>query len=269
MPAAASLGAICSQRPPPHRQHHIEPRRQRTIRRGDPHHQLAVKEIRRLGSPSRQGNRTGWSAPAGSAPGPSRDSPGPAGVEAGHDGAEGVAPFRVGKDVSTRAEPLVVVLASVVGPPQVHQGTGDGPAGARQHRAGKLHRPPAIPGSRRSLRGLKKGPLGLMNGRLVPVMTGRGRRQVPLGEGAVGERARGGKGAPIGPLASLLAWPAGCSTALCTETSPDSAGVIPVNSAAVFRRRPRPRGSGGIGANAKASPSGGDEPGLLRLARHV
>jgi hypothetical protein len=132
---------------------------------------------------------------------------------------------------------------------------------------------PAIPGSRRSLRrcdrGLKKGPLGLRNGRLVPVMTGRGRRQVPLGEGAVGERARGGKGAPIGPLASLLAWPAGCSTALCTETSPDSAGVIPVNSAAVFRRRPRPRGSGGIGANAKASPSGGDEPGLLRLARHV
>ena len=38
-------------------------------------------------------------------------------IEAGHDGAEGVAPLSVGKDVAAQAEALVVIFAVVVGLP--------------------------------------------------------------------------------------------------------------------------------------------------------
>jgi hypothetical protein len=48
-------------------------------------------------------------------------------IEAGHDGAEAVAPLGVSKDVAAQAETLVVIFAVVVGLPA-----------ARQHPAGEL-----------------------------------------------------------------------------------------------------------------------------------
>ena len=123
---------------------------------------------------------------------------GAAGVEAGHDGTEGVASRSVGEDVAAQTEPPVVVCARGVGLPQVHQGPGDRAAGACQHHAGKLHRPTRHAGlaqiaAPRRFR-FEERALDLGYGRLVAVMAGRGRRQARLGEGPLGKHeARCGK----------------------------------------------------------------------------
>src|SRR5450755_2789508 len=101
----------------PDRQHYIEPRPQRIVRGGDLHDEFAVKEfvgeIRlfvgeiELGGQHRSFRRLDLYVIV----------PRAAGIEAGHDGTEGVTPLGVGKDVAAQAETLVVVFAIVVGLP--------------------------------------------------------------------------------------------------------------------------------------------------------
>src|SRR3977135_1413524 len=65
---------------------------------------------------------------------------GAAGIDRRHDGAEAVASLGVGVLVAAQAEAGVVVVAGVVGLPQVEQRMRHGPAGRVAHEAGELDR---------------------------------------------------------------------------------------------------------------------------------
>src|SRR5882762_8657297 len=115
------------------------------------------------------------------------------GIEARHDGAEGVAPLCVGEDVAAQTEALVVVFAAGVGMPQVNQRICDRAARAGEYHARKLDRAArdaslAQIAAPRRLR-LEERPFSLRESWLVAVVARRRRGDVRLSPGvADGER---------------------------------------------------------------------------------
>src|SRR5262249_47502320 len=102
-----------------------------------------------------------------------------AGIEGRQDGAQAVAALGIGEQVSAIAKAGVVVLAALVGMPEVEERLRDRPAGARQNlpaelnparRAAKLDE---LGAQRRT--GLEIRPLGLPHGRLIAVVALRRR----------------------------------------------------------------------------------------------
>jgi len=113
---------------------------------------------------------------------------GAAGIEARHDGAEGIAPLRVVKTWPRRRSPYVV-FASVVRMPRSTSAFATGRHARVSTTPESSTGRPAMPPSRRSLRrgdfGLKNGPS--ISGRVgaSPVVT-RWRRREILGQGVAG-----------------------------------------------------------------------------------
>ena len=65
-----------------------------------------------------------------------------AGIKAGHDAAQPIAPFRIGELMAAQAETGIVVAALVVGLPEIQQGAGERLAGAGEHEADQFDRLP-------------------------------------------------------------------------------------------------------------------------------
>src|SRR5712671_32605 len=100
-----------------------------------------------------------------------------AGIDRRHDGAEAVASLGVGVLVAAQAEAGVVVVAGVVGLPQVEQRMGHRPAGRIEHEAGELDRTTLHAGLDQvgalGRARLEERAFGLARRRLVAVMAGR------------------------------------------------------------------------------------------------
>src|SRR3981189_3502209 len=102
---------------------------------------------------------------------------GAAGIDRRHDGAEAVASLGVGVLVAAQAEAGVVVVAGVVGLPQVEQRMGHGLAGRVEHEAGELDRAALHAGLDQvgalGRAGLSKRALAAGRGRLPSALGGR------------------------------------------------------------------------------------------------
>ena len=121
---------------------------------------------------------------------------GAAGIERGHDGAELIAPRFVGEHMPAAAEAAIVVIAFIIGVPQIDQRARYRPAVARQNKPRQYDRPPAKSGlaqvgALRRTR-LVERPFGLRRGRLVAILALRCRRQFLLRQRGLGEAKRAG-----------------------------------------------------------------------------
>src|ERR1700716_2076140 len=101
---------------------------------------------------------------------------GAAGIDRRHDGAEAVASLGVGVLMAAQPEAGVVVVAGVVGLPQVEQRMGHGLAGRVEHEAGELDRAALHAGLDQvgalGRARLEERPFGLARRRLVAIMAG-------------------------------------------------------------------------------------------------
>src|SRR5258708_31383774 len=61
-----------------------------------------------------------------------------AGIGAGHDAAQSIAPFRVGELVAAQAETGIVISAFIVGLPEIQQGSREGFTGAGEYEASQF-----------------------------------------------------------------------------------------------------------------------------------
>ena len=135
------------------------------------------------------------------------DVAGPAGVEAGHDRLQPPGAVGVAELVAAQAVALVVVLAGVVGLPEVEQGPLDRAAVGGQHGPGDDQALPAHAGLQQRgplgrVRG-EVGAFGLRGGRVVAVVAGRGGGERPRGPGGGGGAGRG-RGRGRGGRAGLV-----------------------------------------------------------------
>src|SRR6516162_11604673 len=105
-----------------------------------------------------------------------------AGVERGHDGAKAERTVGRGNEMAAISETNVVVLAFVIGMPEIDHRSAERAAASRQHKAGKFKgatssaRLAQVTALRRSW--LEKRPRGLAGCRLMAIVTGRGGRKL-------------------------------------------------------------------------------------------
>src|SRR5215472_18423313 len=157
-----------------HVEHKIEPRDEPVTSLGHSHHQLAAEQsvaavhrlIRKieLGGEHALLRRLHLDVVVAGA----------AGIERRQDGAQAVATLAIGEQMPAIAKAGAVVLAALVGMPEVEERLRDGPAGTRQDLPAELDRPrravrlDEIGAQRRT--GLEIRPLGLPHGRLIAVV---------------------------------------------------------------------------------------------------
>ena len=117
------------------------------------------------------------------------DMAGAAGIGAGHDAAQSIAPFRVGELMAAQAETGIVVPALVVGLPEIQQGSRVGLQARESTKPTSSMGCPAMPVSSSSTRsgedGLKIRPFGLPQGCFVAVVAGRRRGKRRLSDAAI------------------------------------------------------------------------------------
>ena len=105
-----------------------------------------------------------------------------AGVERWHDGAKAERTVGPGDDMATISETDVVVLAFVIGMPEIDHRSAKRAAASRQHKARKFEpmassaRLAQVTALRRSR--LEKRPLRLADGRFIAITTGRRGRKL-------------------------------------------------------------------------------------------
>src|ERR1700681_2340186 len=109
-----------------------------------------------------------------------------AGIGAGHDAAQSIAPFRVGELMPAQAETGIVIPAFIVGLPEIQQGSGVWFAGAGEHEANQFD---GLPSHARFKefdplgRGwLEERPFGLRQCYFVAIVAGRRERKRSLSD---------------------------------------------------------------------------------------